>query len=389
MGSVEHGLDLVQRVESRPVGCKLVRATSPDPRPDHRGGAAVAGARMFSAWGDPLLLGTSTATGWIETSSKNDWFVQIVDDRHGRVVVRRDRLKAAADPEPLRVELTQGLALRARLLRHDGTAVVRARVWLHSSAAAGDFVPWFDCPWPERTDGEGRLQVGCLHSQRNVTGCVEVDGVWQVFLCRVISQDSYLGDITVTGIGRVEGRVLGPDGAPVAGAQVLLLHPRADHDGADLATWPVRSLLADRMGRFAVSGLVAGTWRIAARSSSLGAASATFDSTRLEEVVLRLPPGLVLAGRVVDVGGRGAAHASVRATVDPRPSRPASPMARFGLVDFACEADGNGNFILRGLPDEGALYVRASLKRDQALHSAELRGVRPGRTNLELVVERR
>src|SRR4029078_684371 len=55
------------------------------------------------------------------------------------------------------------------------------------------------------------------------------------------------------GSGRVEGRVLAPDGTPVVGATLKLVH--TERKGGP-------TIKTDKKGRWAFLGLVAGTWNV-------------------------------------------------------------------------------------------------------------------------------
>ncbi len=106
----------------------------------------------------------------------------------------------------------------------------------------------------------------------------------------------------------ISGRVLGPDGAPVARASVTA------HDRGGRLVWPV-STRADRDGRYALDGLAAGTWDVVA--SATGFADGWLRGLELAHdalagVDVSLSLGVPLAVRVRDAKGAPVAGALAR-----------------------------------------------------------------------------
>jgi protocatechuate 3,4-dioxygenase beta subunit len=176
----------------------------------------------------------------------------------------------------------------------------------------------------------------------------------------------------------ISGTVRGKDGRPAPGATVLAR--------AGAATpWVMYEALTDGQGRYAVSGLSAGTLFVSAarpagvpaqfqagrrmqeRQVQLAAAE------RMDGVDIVLPDGgKALAGQVVTPDGRPAVGAMVMAAPGPRPARP---------VPDRVTSDGDGHFSFEDLDD--VPYTVWAEHPDHA--SAELRGVVPG---IQLVVLR-
>ena len=371
-GQLACGLDITQGQEPQRVACTLV---------DRSTGKPVAGARLLPAWGNGIVPAVSDASGRIETLAADSGSGQVVPQAHRRVVLP-DGLKPAHDPVPSRIVLEAGLPLRARLLRADGTPVANARVLLNSAIREPDR-GWGGIEWPEQTDADGRLTVGCLQRGQCATAFVEVDGGWQMFLSTMPNAYNDLGDVTVTGSLRIEGRVVGPDGAPVAGAEILLLPPRI---GAAAPAFPppVRTVVANRLGQFAVPGLFAGVWSLAARARSLGIATATCAGSTPCPIQLTLPAAATVSGRVLDPEGRGVARAAVRASLDRGVVR--GTLSRFGLAEFQAETDAAGRFTIQGLPDNTTLQIEAQVDGGGTVLSAELLNVTAGSSDLELVL---
>ena len=165
----------------------------------------------------------------------------------------------------------------------------------------------------------------------------------------------------------------------------ILDHPplaKGDH----LNPAPVRVVTANRLGQFAAAGLVAGAWRVAARSMSYGLATATFDSKTPGPLLLTLPAGAQISGRVLDPDGQPAPRALLQAWAGRAEDEGLA--ARFGVRTFFAETDAQGRFTLRGLPETHALQLHAQLLGGKVSASGELRNVGTGSTDLEIVLKR-
>jgi len=118
------------------------------------------------------------------------------------------------------------------------------------------------------------------------------------------------------GQGRLEGRVVGPDGAPVAGATLKLDNP-ARGGGPTIKT--------DKKGKWAFLGLVAGSWNVdvsaagyATKKVSIALAS---ESERMSPVEIRLdaagpaptPPEVLDAVKKADEAYKGGRFAEAQA----------------------------------------------------------------------------
>src|SRR6185436_14371268 len=109
-----------------------------------------------------------------------------------------------------------------------------------------------------------------------------------------------------SGTAAIEGRVLDPGGAPVAGAPLLLAREPGPEDDEDFE--PVAAA-ADAGGRFRFGNLTAGTYLVTAASARPGLAPAASGDLPLaagqrRTIELRLGTGgFALRGRVFDSGG--------------------------------------------------------------------------------------
>jgi tetratricopeptide (TPR) repeat protein len=141
------------------------------------------------------------------------------------------------------------------------------------------------------------------------------------------------------GMGRLEGRVTGPDGKPLAGVTVKLDNPQRG-GGPTLKT--------DRNGRWAMLGLVAGTWNIDIQAAgyvpkgvSLTLAS---ESDRLPPVEVALeraeptgpPPDVVAALETAEAAFKEGRYAEARAQfeklIEKLPGHAAALHQRIGLT---------------------------------------------------------
>ncbi len=102
----------------------------------------------------------------------------------------------------------------------------------------------------------------------------------------------------------LRGRILLPDDAAAVGAEVT-----ASHDGASV------SAVSDAEGGFGFTGLVPGRWTIVARvpSTGLGRSTTAVVPAPSAGILLRLEPGPILRGRVVDEQGNSVGGAWVEA----------------------------------------------------------------------------
>lgn len=135
------------------------------------------------------------------------------------------------------------------------------------------------------------------------------------------------GDLAAEGV-QLGGLVLDPDGAPVAGARVLvssgggpglgLLYEQGGLDARNLARSPwidVRESRTDSSGRFSFNGLAPGGLKLAVRAAGFAPHDddtlALPDEARHELAPVRLAPGAGVAGVVVDPGGKPVAGVEI------------------------------------------------------------------------------
>lgn len=143
--------------------------------------------------------------------------------------------------------------------------------------------------WFVRTPGTARLAQGEMH-----------DGI----------------ELRASPGGRVRGIVLGPDGAPVGGAAVIL-RPGVNAFFGQITERQYRWLdaVTDEQGRFDLPGVPAGQGYTATASGAQIALEEVFGlevrAGQVTDVTLRAHQGAVVAGRVIDGDGQPVAGANV------------------------------------------------------------------------------
>lgn len=139
----------------------------------------------------------------------------------------------------------------------------------------------------------------------------------------------------------VTGRVVDPNGKPIAGARVLAVDVTQPFPVVDARR---DAVVTDAKGAFRFDAVAAGTIRFTADHAAHAPGSSVpyvLDGTRPRQVEVKLAPGASLAGTVKDPAGKPVAGAEVRV------------VARGGLEwRYARQAvtDASGGFALGGLP---------------------------------------
>ncbi len=143
-------------------------------------------------------------------------------------------------------------------------------------------------------------------------------------------------------MGEVRGVVRAVDGAPVPDVGVRAVRTQAAAAPRGLgSTSDHRGAATDAEGRFRIAGLGPGAWLVGPASGAPFAPSCV----RIElaaggsaDVVLRVAPGLEVAGRAIAPDGSPAAGVTVRVQVD-------------GAILARAQADGDGRFHAPSLPE--------------------------------------
>ncbi len=137
------------------------------------------------------------------------------------------------------------------------------------------------------------------------------------------------------GIATVSGRVFGPDGSPVAGAEVSVIGSRV---------WPAKSIQTDHGGRFAWQDIPPGIYEVRARKGNWIAPpleGLDIEAAQTRVVSFRLLPGRVFEGRVLD----GDSATPIRA------ASVSIGEGSIGLSSRTTKTDRDGRFVFDGVLD--------------------------------------
>jgi protocatechuate 3,4-dioxygenase beta subunit len=166
----------------------------------------------------------------------------------------------------------------------------------------------------------------------------------------------------------VRGRVVDPQGQPVAGADVLATTPDTIHEPSMHKAYRFRAR-SDGDGRFTMDGLPPMPMAFAATTSQASSALAEADPRRAGEVLLKLDYDGTLDGQVVEADGKPIAFAAVNYWIEPdypalekeNGGKPPTVVKQFALPtnNEATVTDADGHFHAGGLMP-GKYTVRAS-----------------------------
>ncbi len=136
----------------------------------------------------------------------------------------------------------------------------------------------------------------------------------------------------------ISGRIQ-VDGAPAAGAEVMLLASRGRFQSPRAAT------VADDKGQFTFDGLEAGTYQVTARAGRYSGRAPEIALALAErsEIALSLTPGIVVHGRVRGTDGKPVKDVAIVATPIPGPGQPSNTFHVSG------DSDEQGRFTVEGL----------------------------------------
>lgn len=376
----------------------------------HRGGSPVHAATSAldsRAGADALLAADAPAKATDEEPS------------------RREAIHVGPSPE----ERARAEALRkqketrrvvGRVVDAAGTPIAGARLWASTNSG------WIQYPldveedavpksWLERqradTDAEGGfsiegLEPGPLRLAVRASGFAPRH---QDHLELPEYQRHSLGDVVLERGVRVEGRVLGPDGEPFAGARILIAMDCVNR--SSLVSIPGRGVPATESGAdgtFVVDELATGPWHLFVEAPDCMVAECNgrieFAGGKETGVVVRLVRGTTISGKItapdapVPTGLRIAARRVQEAEQDPesneRPGFDAPPpepnekpkadqRTRYALVGE------DGSFTLQGL-EVGANYRLTASKRLEdggyrGFSAIQPQNVRAPRAGVELV----
>jgi AcrR family transcriptional regulator len=285
------------------------------------------------------------------------------------------------------VRLEVGFAASGRVVDPEGRGVAGARVWPRSASEPFPTMdPAFDAVTSDQ-QGHWRIPALAPGSYQFLAGHPD--------FAQVTSPPVPIGRAPVDGIdlrleggGQVTGSVRGPDGKPVADAEVRA----AALSG--MAIWPdLREVFTDDAGRFRLAGLPRRAIHLMALHGSGASAVAIADlgATRAASIELTLAVQGTIAGLVVDGRGRPLPEAQVTArstalwTKGPIKSGTLTSWDLRGIPTLV--ADAGGRFRFTGLP-EGRYTLSAIRPGGPPDHRALQPSVEasPGDTEVRVVV---
>ncbi len=237
----------------------------------------------------------------------------------------------AGETQRIELELPVGYTIEGRLVDSEGRPIAGGSLWVSE-------------PWSRRhghvlarSDSQGHYRLAGL----------QPDGMHWFFAFapdHAPSGAGYLdaapGSVVQHDIvldrsgGAVDGRVLAPDGNPLAGAQVLVGFDHAHWDGPR-----PRRTKTDIEGSFTIEGLKPGPMPLMARATGYSAVQQelTVLASGRQGVTLRLGPEARITGRVLDLDGEPLAKARVGVEGVPR------------FVAATTLTDDAGRYVLSGL----------------------------------------
>lgn len=266
--------------------------------------------------------------------------------RVGLVQVRGD----TADTDNLYIAMADKVDLRGRLLDRDSRKPI-ANGWIWPSIFNTRKEVWVTeplLPWLTQTDKEGRFVLRSLPkgiSIKALAGGYDHARTWVE-----IEDTSKPIDIKLPLGGRITGRVLMPDGKP---AQRVQVETTSNNGGRGHTR-------TDDNGKFELSALGAGTFKVWAESRDLTVVAATNLHVRPGEVIteqtVQLVRGGFIVGRIVDA-----------TTGKPIVPGPQTDIAMYGPArgdGGSCQCTpvrDDGTFRIRAPAGQNRIYLRAAM----------------------------
>lgn len=240
-----------------------------------------------------------------------------------------------AQPLPLWTENVT-VAVGENLLTAQPTAIeVEGRVLAGRRGVAGtrlELVAGLELPVSVTADHEGAFALRLPKPERYAVELHLPDGRWQLVFLDVKGAapgERVRRDLEVARAW-LRGRVVGRDGRPLGGAEVVFTFRRTMPREQSMG-----QLTADAQGAFAVALQERASLTLEVTHRGFLPATLTFAGDPPEEVTVTLEPGLEVEGLVTDASGRPVAAAQV-----------AVPGEAFGALRAATRTQGDGRFQL-------------------------------------------
>nr|MBP7149744.1 carboxypeptidase regulatory-like domain-containing protein [Acidobacteriota bacterium] len=354
-------------------------------------GAPIDDVTVMLIGGDAMAAAVAMMTGGEgqATTAADGWF-RIDDRREGEtvdIVFRREgygpqRLSGIAAPTltPLAVTLQPASSISGSVADGEGRPIAGAEVTatraLGGPRGPGMFM-MFNFVRPVDTDEQGKFTVDGLEPGK-ISLSVNAAG-WQPHAreVEVPAGEDVTGVAVVLEPGAVvEGRVVGPDGAPVSGAQVGPVAGRQGGPGPRLRG----AVQTDGDGRYRLEELLPGPASIEAEKQGFGRAVRDIElRTGANELDLQFEGGPPVSGVVLDPDGAPVPNADVRLNVAGQPwGGPTASTAADGTFRFERVAPGEYELdaAARGFaPSRGEVRVQVE---SEAVSGLEVRLARGG-----------
>lgn len=204
--------------------------------------------------------------------------------------------------------LRPGATAVGRVTDPRGRPIPGAAVWLQDSGA--------ETPIAE-SGPDGRFVLRDLDPQASLALAICRRGFLTAYL-PVAASAPEAARVVLEPAARIAGRVLGPDGSPVAGAEAYAYRVSEDLEGSGVL-YGIDCLpgdhgleMTDGQGRFSMESLLPGVFHLSVRAEGFSPDVLLADAGPSgPELTVRLQEGAVLAGRVLDTDGRPVSGAEV------------------------------------------------------------------------------
>jgi protocatechuate 3,4-dioxygenase beta subunit len=281
------------------------------------------------------------------------------------------KLEAGDEVRDVEIRLGAGGLVAGFVRSETGEPVADALVRVAPAGQEWSLVWGAGDPDPVHTDAQGRFEKHVFGTDP-VSVRVDADGYVAATVQRIEIEDGQKKEdleIVVRPALVIEGTVLGPDGSPLFDALV-----RARAEGPSRGPrYEDLSTSSDESGRFRIEGVDEGLYTLTTQSSLAPEQRMNGVEAGTTNVVIRLPPGRRIAGRVVGPAGEPVPYIGLRA-------RHGSGQGRARV-----STDDQGNFtFLNVSPGKWTIQYRPDPSDPGSYLEAELEGIEAGREDVIL-----